>query len=104
MAIVLGIIIIADKIVTAPFLPPNKKLANLANNVLQAGSLSVKLERTAIQSTELNEKGVLVAGDDYKRYITVEYETEGHYSSCFFDQVENIEEMFEMVNVLHYAF
>lgn len=38
---------------------------------------------------------VLVAGDDYKRYITVEYETEGHYSSCFFDQVENIEEMFE---------
>ena len=38
---------------------------------------------------------VLVAGDDYKRYITVEYETEGHYSSCFFDQVENVEEMFE---------
>ena len=38
---------------------------------------------------------VLVAGDGYKRYITVEYETEGHYSSCFFDQVENIEEMFE---------
>ncbi len=38
--------------------------ANLANNVLQAGSLSVKLERTAIQSTELNEKGVLVAGDE----------------------------------------
>lgn len=38
---------------------------------------------------------VLVADDDFKRYITTEYETEGHYSSCFFDQVENIEEMFE---------
>lgn len=38
---------------------------------------------------------VLVAGDEYKRYITVEYETEGHWASCFFDQVENIEEMFE---------
>ena len=38
---------------------------------------------------------VLVAGDDFKRYITVEYETEGHWASCFFDQVENIEEMFE---------
>lgn len=38
---------------------------------------------------------VLIAGDDFKRYITINYETEGHYSSCFFDQVENIEEMFE---------
>lgn len=37
---------------------------------------------------------VLVVGDDYNRYITVEYETEGYWSSCFFDQVENIEEMF----------
>ena len=38
---------------------------------------------------------VLVAGDGYKRYITVDYETEGTWSSCFFDQVENIEDMFE---------
>ena len=38
---------------------------------------------------------VLVAGDDFKRYITVEYETEGRWASCFFDQIENIEEMFE---------
>lgn len=38
---------------------------------------------------------LLVADDEYKRYITEEYETRGHFSSCFFDQVENIEEMFE---------
>lgn len=38
---------------------------------------------------------LLAASDDFKRYITVEYETEGTFSSCFFNQVENIEEMFE---------
>lgn len=38
---------------------------------------------------------LLVADEKYKRYITVEYETRGHYSSCFFNQVENIEETFE---------
>ena len=44
---------------------------------------------------EVEYEIVLVAGDDCKRYITVGYETEGCYSSCFFDQVENIKEMFE---------
>lgn len=38
---------------------------------------------------------VLVADEDYRRYITVGYETEGSYSACFFDQVENIEGKFE---------
>lgn len=38
---------------------------------------------------------VLVAGDGFVRYITVPYETEGYWSSSFFDQVENIEDMFD---------
>lgn len=38
---------------------------------------------------------LLVAGDDFKRFITVEFETEGSFSSSFFDQVESIESMFE---------
>lgn len=38
---------------------------------------------------------ILIADEEFKRYITVEYETEGHYSSCFFDQVECIENMFQ---------
>lgn len=38
---------------------------------------------------------VLVAGDGFVRYITVPYETERHYSSSFFNQVESIEDMFE---------
>jgi len=38
---------------------------------------------------------LMVADEDFKRYITVEYETEGTFSSCFFDQVEGIEDMFE---------
>lgn len=38
---------------------------------------------------------LLVAGDGYKKYITVEYETEGSYSSCFWDHVEQIEIFFE---------
>lgn len=38
---------------------------------------------------------LLVAGDDFKRYITVHYETEGSFSSCFFDQIERVEDMFD---------
>lgn len=38
---------------------------------------------------------LMVAGDDFKRYITVEYETEGSFSSCFFDQIESVENMFD---------
>lgn len=38
---------------------------------------------------------VLAADDEFKRYITVEYESEGTWSSCFFDQVKNIDVMFE---------
>lgn len=38
---------------------------------------------------------LMVAGDNFKRYITVEYETEGSFSSCFFDQIENVEDMFD---------
>lgn len=36
----------------------------ISNNVLQAGSLSVKLERTSLQSTYLDETGILIAGQD----------------------------------------
>ena len=38
---------------------------------------------------------LLVAGEDLKRYITNEFETEGSFSSIFFDEIENIEDMFE---------
>lgn len=38
---------------------------------------------------------VLVASDGFVRYITVPYETEGHWSSSFFDHVESIEDMFD---------
>lgn len=38
---------------------------------------------------------LMVAGDDFKRYITVEYETEGSFSSCLFDQIESVEDMFD---------
>lgn len=38
---------------------------------------------------------LLVAGDGLKRYITDEYETKGCFSSCLFDQIENMENMFE---------
>lgn len=38
---------------------------------------------------------LIVASDNLKRYITVEYETEGNLSICFFDEIENIENMFE---------
>lgn len=38
---------------------------------------------------------LLVADDDFRKYITVEYESEGMFSSVFFDQVEQIEDMFE---------
>ena len=38
---------------------------------------------------------LLVADYDLKRYITVEFETEGCFSSSFFDQIEDIEDMFE---------
>lgn len=38
---------------------------------------------------------LLVAEDGFKRFITVEYESEGSFSSIFFDQVESIEDMFE---------
>lgn len=38
---------------------------------------------------------LLVADEEYKRYITFEYETGGYYSSSFFDQVRNLEEMFD---------
>lgn len=38
---------------------------------------------------------LLVADEDYKRYITVEFETEGSFASTFFDQIGNIEDMFE---------
>lgn len=38
---------------------------------------------------------LLVADDDFKRFITVGFETEGSFSSIFFDQVESIEDMFE---------
>ena len=36
----------------------------VSNNVLQAGSLGVKLERTSLQSTYLDETGVFVEGED----------------------------------------
>lgn len=32
---------------------------------------------------------------DFVRYITIPFETEGHWASNFYDQVEGIEEMFE---------
>lgn len=38
---------------------------------------------------------LLVAGDGYTRYITESFETEGHYSLCFFDRVSSIEDLFE---------
>lgn len=38
---------------------------------------------------------LLVADEDLKRYITIEYETEGTFSSSFFDQIENICDIFE---------
>ena len=38
---------------------------------------------------------LLVAGDDFKRFITVEFETEGSFSSSFFDQIESVENMFD---------
>lgn len=38
---------------------------------------------------------LLVAGEGLRKYITVEYETEGSFSACFFDKVEEIESMFE---------
>lgn len=38
---------------------------------------------------------LLVADEGYKRYITNEYKTKGYGSSCFFDQVKDIEEIFE---------
>lgn len=38
---------------------------------------------------------LLVAGDGCTRYITESFKTEGHYSSSFFDQVKNIEDLFE---------
>lgn len=38
---------------------------------------------------------LLVAEDGFKRYITCEYESEGSFSKIFFDEVEDIESMFE---------
>lgn len=38
---------------------------------------------------------LLTAGDGFTRYIVVPFETEGHYSMNFFNQVKDIEEMFE---------
>lgn len=38
---------------------------------------------------------LLVAGEGYTRYITESFDTEGHYASSFFDQVKNIEDLFE---------
>lgn len=38
---------------------------------------------------------LLTAGEGFVRYITAPFETEGHWASNFFDQVEGIEEMFE---------
>lgn len=38
---------------------------------------------------------LLVAGEGFKRYITEKYETEGTFSSCFYDQVEDIVNMFD---------
>lgn len=38
---------------------------------------------------------LLVAGEGFKKYITEKYETEGSFSACFYDQVKNIENMFE---------
>ena len=42
---------------------------------------------------------LFVAEDDFRKYLTIEYTTEGHWSSCFFDQVESLRddlrEMFE---------
>lgn len=37
---------------------------SVTDNVLKAGNLSVKLERTSLQSTHLDETGILVEGDD----------------------------------------
>ena len=36
----------------------------ISDSVLQAGNLSVKLERTALQATYLNDKGILVEGEN----------------------------------------
>jgi len=33
---------------------------------------------------------LFVAEDDFRKYLTVEYTTKGHWSSCFFDQVESL--------------
>ncbi len=38
---------------------------------------------------------LLVADEEYRRYIIITYETEGSYSSSFFEQIEIIEETFE---------
>lgn len=38
---------------------------------------------------------LLVADEGFKRYITLSYETEGSFASIFFDQICDIEEMFE---------
>lgn len=37
---------------------------------------------------------LLIADKNLKRYFTVEYETCGTYSSCFFNQIQNIKEIF----------
>ncbi len=33
---------------------------------------------------------LFVAEDDFRKYLTIEYTTKGHWSSCFFDQVESL--------------
>lgn len=38
--------------------------ASVSNNVLKAGSLGVKLERTSLQSTYLDSTGILIEGQD----------------------------------------
>ncbi|MBR2377323.1 MAG: hypothetical protein IKA85_06125 [Clostridia bacterium] len=38
--------------------------ASVSNNVLKAGSLGVKLERTSLQSTYLDNTGILIEGQD----------------------------------------
>ena len=51
--------------------------ASVSNNVLKAGSLGVKLERTSLQSTYLDETGILIEGQDvvdnpYKDFTNTE--------------------------------
>jgi len=79
------------EIVTDYFIP--FKIKNHSSAIPTVNSVYV--DRCSNVKYDVTYEIMLVAGEDFTRYLTFNYKTEGSYSSVFFDQVENLEITFE---------